>query len=378
MLIAAIAKNNFMKRIFFLITCFIAFYGVACCQPVNVPFTTDKWSMEGAQTSQETYLGKQCILVKTGAIIAKGIDLRDGVIEFDMSFPAGRGFPGIGFRIIDMSNFEHFYVRPHQAGNPDATQYTPVFNNYAGWQLYHGKGYSEATPLQPDQWHHIKIDMHGLEAEIYFDNMNTPLIKVTELKHGWKGGSIGLITGGLPTRYANLQYTIKEQNTPVAVSVPANGADGLITRYQVSQQLNRNFFEEKMKLTPAIKSKLKWTAQSTESSGTINLAKFTQLNDTGKVMIARVVIRSEEDQVKGIVFGFSDYVLVYLNDQLIYSGIDNYRSRDYRYLGTIGFFDMLFLPLKKGDNELWFAVSEDFGGWGLKAKLADMTKISFR
>jgi hypothetical protein len=292
-----------------------------------------------------------------------------------MSFAAGRGFPGVGFRIQDESNFEQFYVRPHQAGNPDATQYTPVFNNYAGWQLYHGKGYSEVTPLQPDQWHHVKIDMHGLEAEIYFDNMNTPLIKVTELKHGWKGGNIALINGGLPTRYANLQYTVKGQNAPAAIPVPANGTDGLITRYQLSQQLNRRLFEDAMKLTPAIKSQLKWTTQNTEPSGTINLAKFTRPKDTGNVIIARVVIRSEEDQVKGITFGFSDHVMVYLNDQVIYTGMDYYRSRDYRYLGTIGFFDMLFLPLKKGDNELWFAVSEDFGGWGLKAKMADMSRI---
>jgi len=53
-------------------------------------------------------------------------------------------------------------------------------------------------------------------------------------------------------------------------------------------------------------------------------------------------------------------------------------SRDYRFLGTIGFFDQLFLPLKKGSNELWFVVSENFGGWGVKAKLENMDKISLR
>jgi hypothetical protein len=370
---------NFMKTTYVLITClFMTCCGSAMAQTVTVPFTADKWSMENAEATQETYMGKPCIWIKKGAIISKDVDLRDGVIEFDMNFPGGRGFPGVGFHVVDMSNFEQFYVRPHQAGNPDATQYTPVFNNLAGWQLYHGAGYSEATPLQPDQWHHIKIDMHGFEAEIYFDDMSKPLIKVTELKHGWKGGNIALITGNLPTRFANVQYTIKQGSAPTPKTIPANGADGLITRYQLSQQLNRNFFEEKLRLSPEIKSKLKWTTQSTESSGTINLAKFTQLNDTGYAMVARVVIRSEEDQVKGIAFGFSDFVTVYLNDQAIYIGADNYRSRDYRYLGTIGFFDMLMLPLKKGDNELWFVVSEDFGGWGLKAKMADMKKISLR
>jgi hypothetical protein len=367
-----------MKRSFFLTTCFIAMYTSACCQPVPVPFTPDRWDMQGAQTSLETYQGKECILIKNGAMVTRGIDLRDGVIELDMNFPQDRGFPGFGFRVTDMNNMEHFYVRPHQAGNPDATQYTPVFNNYAGWQLYHGAGYSEATPLKGDQWHHVKIDMHGITAEIYFDDMQKPLIKVTELKQGWKGGNLALITGGLPTRYANLQYTSKPGTAPAAIPVPANGANGLITRYQVSNQLNRKLFENKLQLTNDIKSKLKWTTQNSEASGTINLAKFTQANDSGNTIITRVVIHSDEDQVKAITFGFSDYVTVYLNDKALFSGMDAYRSRDYRYLGTIGFFDQLFLPLKKGDNELWFVVAEDFGGWGMKAKLEDMSKLSLR
>jgi hypothetical protein len=367
-----------MKRAFFLATCFLAVYTSACCQPQPVPFTPDRWDMQGAQTNTETYQGKECIVIKTGAIVSKGIDLRDGVIEFDMSFPEGRGFPGIGFRVRDMKNMEHFYVRPHQAGNPDATQYTPVFNDHAGWQLYHGAGYSEATPLKGNEWHHIKIDMHGVTAEIYFDNMQKPLITVTELKHGWKGGNIALVSGGLPTRYANLQYTNKPVTAPAAISVPANGEGGLITRYQVSNQVNNKLFDNKPQLTKDIKSKLKWTSQSSEASGTINLAKFTQANDTGNTIVTRVVIRSEEDQVKAIRFGFSDYVMVYLNDKALYIGSDAYRSRDYRYLGTIGYFDGLFLPLKKGDNELWFVVVEDFGGWGMKAKLEDMSKISLQ
>ena len=70
--------------------------------------------------------------------------------------------------------------------------------------------------------------------------------------------------------------------------------------------------------------------------------------------------------------------MVYLNDKLLYFGKDAYMSRDYRFLGTVGFYDMLFLPLKKGDNELWFVVSEDFGGWIIKAKLEDMTEISLK
>lgn len=307
--------------------------------------------------------------------MSKDIDFRDGVIEIDVSLPQQRGFPGIAFRVADMTNFENFYMRPHQSGNPDANQYNPVFNGHGGWQLYYGEGYSKPFNYKFGEWHHIKIDVHGITAEIYIDDMQTPLIKVMELKRGWTSGNLGLISGNLPVRFANLQYTPKQGSSPSPIPVPANGIDGLITRYQVSNQMNRALFDNKLQLNADLTSNIKWTTQNSESSGTINLAKFTQPKDTGNLIIARVVIHSESEQVKPVAFGFSDVVRVYLNNKLLFIGKDEYFSRDYRFLGTIGFFDMLVLPLKKGDNELWFAISETIGGWGMKLKLEDMKGI---
>jgi hypothetical protein len=36
------------------------------------------------------------------------------------------------------------------------------------------------------------------------------------------------------------------------------------------------------------------------------------------------------------------------------------------------------LPLKKGENELWLAVTENFGGWGIRARLENTEGIKFR
>ncbi|THU38346.1 hypothetical protein FAM09_16860 [Niastella caeni] len=347
-------------------------------QTVTVPFTSDRWDKEKAKSTIETFGGKECILLTSGTIFIKDLALQDGIIETDISFPQHRGFPGIAFRMADRENYESFYMRPHQSGNPDATQYTPIFNNQAGWQLYHGEGYSKATPFTFEQWHHIKIDIHGRQAEIYFDDMEKPLIKVTELKRDPKAGTIGVNGGGLSTRFANLQYTIRQPVTQAAMPVPANGADGLITKWQVSKQVNGHLFESKKQLTSDFKSTLTWTTQNSEPSGTINLSKFTQPKDSGNAMVAKLIIESEVEQVKAISFGFSEYVVVYLNDKAIYAGRDNFLSRDYRFLGTIGYFDTLLLSLKKGTNELWFVVGKDFGGWGVKAKLEDMKQISLR
>lgn len=39
-----------------------------------------------------------------------------------------------------------------------------------------------------------------------------------------------------------------------------------------------------------------------------------------------------------------------------------------RFLGSIGWYDTVYLPLVEGDNELAVAVSESGGGWGIQAR----------
>ena len=368
-----------MKKAYLLATVFLlSVYHDTVCQTVKVPLTLDVWDTIGTKLTQETHMGKECFLLQSGAIMVKGAELRDGTIEADISFTQQRGFPGIIFRMQDQFNSEVFYVRPHQSGNPDATQYTPVFNGNAGWQLYHGEGYSKAITFKFDQWHHVKIDLHGLQAEIYVDDMQTPLIRVGELLTGWKSGKFGFTSTGVPFRLANVQYAIKQGAAPATIPVASNGIGGIITQWQIANPIDRRLFEKNYQLTKEIKERLKWSTQRSQSSGTIDLGKYIQPRDTGKAIIAKTIIHSETEQLKKIFFGFSDYVAVYLNDKALYSGADNFMSRDYRFLGTIGFFDALFLPLKKGDNELWFVVWEDFGGWGVKAKFENMEGISLK
>ena len=66
-----------------------------------------------------------------------------------------------------------------------------------------------------------------------------------------------------------------------------------------------------------------------------------------------------------------------MNGKLVYGGNNSFRTRDYRYLGTIGFFDSLYLDLKEGDNEILLAIKEGFGGWGMKARIDDLSGIRF-
>ncbi len=109
----------------------------------------------------------------------------------------------------------------------------------------------------------------------------------------------------------------------------------------------------------------------TEYDGTLNLSQVAPVTENSNTVLVKLTINSNEDQLKSISFGYSDIARLFVNDEIIYSGQRKFRSRDYRYLGTIGFFDKIYLNLKAGNNEIVFAVTENMGGWGLKAKFID-------
>ena len=50
-----------------------------------------------------------------------------------------------------------------------------------------------------------------------------------------------------------------------------------------------------------------------------------------------------------------------VNGKPSYSGNNRWRTRDYRYLGTVGFFDTVILNLEKGDNTTASIAAEKFG-----------------
>ena len=122
-----------------------------------------------------------------------------------------------------------------------------------------------------------------------------------------------------------------------------------------------------------------WDVVDSETSGLVNLARYRAIPAGSRqgTLFARVVVRSDRDQVKKLNFGFSDRGSIFLNDQILFSGDNTYMSRSQRYLGVVTIEnDAIYLPLRQGENELLFAVSEAFGGWGLIARFEDLDGIS--
>ncbi|MEL6276031.1 MAG: hypothetical protein AAFU03_13095, partial [Bacteroidota bacterium] len=250
-----------------------------------------------------------------------------------------------------------------------------VYNGINGWQLYTGPGYATPISYHYDDWTHVKIVVSGSRAEIYLNGVTQPAIYLPNLHRKPQVGGIGV--WGRDGYFANFRYSTAEppaiQNEPVTL---ASMEKGTVTQWMVSQPISGEDIWEDISLSDSQKSSLKWQSLKSENSGTANLAQLNGVSEGLNTVFAKIIINSEREQVKEFAFGFSDAAKVYLNDRAIYTGKDNFRSRDYRFLGTIGYFDSLFLPLKKGKNELWVAIYEGFGGWAIRGKFLDMEGVS--
>lgn len=341
--------------------------GVTEPAPEAVSFDSDRWVWQARERVIEEHLGRSSMRLKGGAGFVDGASLTDGIVEFDISFTAERGFVGGIWRVVDPANYEEFYIRPHQSGKPDANQYTPIFNGASGWQLYHGEGHGAPVSYRFNTWIPVRIAFSGSRALIYVDDMATPAVIVHELKRDVTAGSVGVMASNFaPAWFSNFRFrALSGSPLEAAFKEPPQAEAGTIGRWTVSTAFAEGALDGKIMLNDADKAELSWVALSAESSGITNLARVQGIAGDSDTSFARVVVRSSEARSLRFRFGYSDRARVFLNDRLLYSGNNTYRSRDYRYLGTIGLFDELTLPLVAGDNELWIAVSESFGGWGV-------------
>lgn len=358
--------------------CLLAFFVKAHSQ--TVLFDSDRWDIQAKESKVVDYLGRKSLQLKGGLAILKDSRFTNGSIEFDIAFSQERGFMGVVWRVQDFENYEEFYFRPHQSGNPDANQYQPVFNGVAAWQLYYGEEYSAPIKYDFNRWIHVKVLVSGKNAEVYISDMNTPALFINDLKRDISFGHVGLSVGNFaPAYFSHFSFTPADK--PVLkgkAKNPSTAPAGTVKSWMVSNTSEGKSLEKKYRLTSEDKGKLNWKELRCESTGLANLARLGGVRDGKNTVFARLTIRSEREQVTNLKFGFSDIINVYFNDQLLYRGSDVYLSRDYRFLGTVGLFDELFLPIKQGDNELWMAATENFGGWGVKAMFEEMEGISIK
>ncbi len=219
----------------------------------------------------------------------------------------------------------------------------------------------------------MRLVISGDQGELYLSDMETPVMFFHDLKLDEREGSIGL-RGGSDVHFANFKVAHGE-NYPLKGQAPEMETDpeGVLnlTTWQVSDRFSENELDGVTKLSEMPAEISGWMELRADESKIANIMRLERTEKEGDTVFATVTLTSDSIVNKILSLGYSDRVKVFLNGQMLYSGTNGFRTRDYRYLGSVGFFDQIVLPLKQGDNELWLALSESFGGWGMKARIVE-------
>ncbi len=357
-------------------------------QSIAVPADSPRWELEG-QAKVAEHQGRQSLFLDGGAAVLKDFEMRDGVIDVDVATPAKRGFFGIQFRIANEgANAEWVYLRQHKSGAPDAMQYTPVLNTGLNWQLYSGPGFIAPVEIPKDEWFHLRLVVTGAQAWFYVKDMENPALVMNDLKSGVQKGAVALAVLTGATYFSN--FTVRATpDAPWQRRLPPMPA-GTLTKWSLSPAYDALARNLEQPLSAAERAAIQWKEVEAEPPGFVvlyryfdaphprvtfqtNFATRLQPQPGTKVVYARTTIESDREQVKKLCLGYSDEASVFLNGRILFRGRSAQAFRDPGFLGIVDAEnDAVYLPLRKGKNELVLSLSELGGGWGFIARLADL------
>jgi hypothetical protein len=301
------------------------------------------------------------------------VKFETGVIEFDLMMTGNYDFVGPTFRQVQDGFGEVIYLRPHLIGKPDSIQYTPVINNNLAWQIFTGAGFEAQATYPIGKWIHVRTDVYQSSASLSLDGRK--VLHIPYLKGLAGSGDVGVLALAGGDYIANFGVDpIPGYRDPEPAPSVAPLPRGSVVSWQVSPPLvPKDAFARASKSNWA---GVKWQRIAVETNGVVNLSKAGPDDKDHYSFIARFTVDSRSAHRELMQFGFSDSVRVYLNGAPLYEGADLQSSRDYRFLGHVGFWDSLFLPLRKGKNEVAFVVSDQTnGGTAAAAKFAPHSTV---
>ena len=361
-------------------------------QSVAVPLNPERWILgeknERAMPGQDLstngkvvdHLGQQSLHLARGFAYLRDFNLQNGAIDADMAFDPKGSFIGLAFRVQSEDSYELFFFRKGASGSVQAIQYTPGFLGANAWQIYNVPHYAGVGEFPSDQWFHVRVVVAGMEARIYLNRAAEPALVVPDLKQAYAGGSIGFWGQSGGGYFANVSYT--PDNATYAGDPPASFLPGTLTDWELSEMFDAG--DKDPAVYPDVE-KLHWEKVAAETPGMVVIQRYRRDPNIippgygeksgrvpgSKFVFARTTIHADRDEVHKMNLGYSDQVVVFLNAKPIYSGNNAYHSREPDYLGLLDVnSDAVYLPLKKGDNELVLAVTEFFGGWGYECRMA--------
>jgi hypothetical protein len=351
----------------------------ASASPEALPFSDGRWDLAGRATKVERIDGRDVVSFETGTATRRNVQLEDGVIEMDVQVTRRRSFVYVYFRVEGDGEREEVYLRPHKSSLPDSLQYAPVFQGHSAWQLYHGPGKTGAVAFEPGAWTHLRLAVKGRRAALFLGDAAQPVLVVDRLAREPRPGSIGVgafLPAGTPgsgpiARFANVTVTPGEPAVELPPPAPEPRPDGgVVPAWAVSAA----FLPHEGRALPDLPSAGALRRVEAGPDGLLELHRHVKMPPGSRdaEAVAGLGIRAASEGLRAFDLGFSDKATVFLNGKPLWSGDATYSHDAPRRDGLIGFDQArLYLPLRKGDNELRVLVSDSFGGWGLMGRFPD-------
>ena len=341
----------------------------AAQETTTVEFAGHSWDVAAKSANLTTWLGREALHLTQGRVWLDSAGFGEGVVEFDVAYTDSRGFVGLNwYQDKTRNRYEEIYLRAHLSGQPDAVQYTPVENKNSAWQIFTGSDATAKMDHLFTGWSHVKLVVKDDKADLYV-NSSAPILHIPDLKTDIKSGGLALRAnagqGEKSAYFSNLTFRPLQEADVIVGKAEAKPkqTDGLIRTWQVSSNVTEAAVSG-AQLPRSLEANLTWGEVKTETNGIANLSRLASRDRKNNTVLVRTIIRSDIDQIKEMTFGYSDRIRLFVNGEFVYSGISGWKSRDHRFYGTVGPFDSAGLRLKKGDNIITAAVSENFGGWG--------------
>ena len=295
-----------------------------------IPLDTSHWEYNARSYVLESFEGQNAVYLQGGNMTLRENHFLNGTIEFDVYLREVQAFPGVYFRVNEESaNAEQFYIRPHQSGNPDANQTAPLIQGVTPWQLYYGPRYSFPYQYKFDDWTHVRIVVLDSRAQVFLDHSTDPHLS-WQLFHQPSPGGI-VIRGGNQTGLHIANVKISAENPELVNFSPVERApiEGAIEAWEISDKFEEKMLDNPNDLEGLINSR-SWQGRLSLAEGVAaDISQIQQLNDgnPGNTVLAKVIIRADQEGIRLFEFGYSDRVVAILNGIPVYRGNNRWLRR---------------------------------------------------
>jgi hypothetical protein len=357
----------------------VAWAGGAAAQG-ELPFAGPGW--EAPAGTLVEYAGRSAFATANGHARRPDVSLQDGTIQFELRLSGHRSFAYLLFRAESDESFEEIYFRPHKSRLPDAVQYNPAFQGRGQWQLYHGPGATASVDLPLDAWVSVRLVLQGRRAALFVGDGPKPALLIPRLAREPRPGAIalrvftppgaGLPAGVHPAAFAGVVVRPGEVAPAVAAllaaAVEPEPPAGVLREWCVAPA----FEAPAGPVTAAPAPATAYRRVASEPGGFLELARHIRIPKGARRWASWVALTLESTKDADVLLdlGYSDAVSVFLDGRLLYAGEAGYRYDEPRREGLLALGqNLVVLPLRTGPNELRLAVSDQFGGWALMARL---------